>query len=164
MININDSIATESPSLYQEITEKSFAVTGIFIVDCIGNIIPWLMAMFCAVLCDLLTGTYKALVLREEIRFSRMWRNTFGKMVTYFSFIVMVIFMQEASHSFFKSYDVLLIFFLIGLEVMSSASNILKTKGITLDFGAALKLLWSKLFNISKEEINDVIKDDKEDN
>lgn len=33
----------------------------------------------------------------EHVRFSRAWRATMGKMVTYFSFVIMVVMINEAS-------------------------------------------------------------------
>lgn len=132
-----------------------------FVSTSINMMIPWLFVMFSVIFCDLMAGISKSQKLGEEIRLSRAFRDTMGKSVTYFSFVVMVVFIENVSDvPTISKWSILLICFIEGCSIIS---NILKPKGYSFDVVAALGILLKKLFSIDKEDVKDVIKKDEED-
>lgn len=145
------------------ITSKAFGViAGGFIIDSLEDIIMWLIVMFSVVLCDLITGVRKSLSLKEKVRFSRAWRATMGKMVTYFSFVVMAVFIDRATDEAY-SIDKWSILFVCFIEVCSIIANILKPKGYNFNLIAALSVFAKKVFSIDKEDSKEIITKNKED-
>ena len=146
----------EDPELFRWIG-KIFSLTiAPFLLSAIETMVPWLIAMFSVVLCDLFFGYRGALLMKEEIRFSRAWRGTMGKMITYFSFVMMVVLIEKVSGSTYNI-DKFSILFVCFIEGCSIISNILKPKGYDLNVTAAMGLLLKKAFNINKEDTADVI-------
>ena len=96
----------------------------------------------------------------EQVRFSRAVRRTMGKMVTYFSFVFMVVMINKASGSRYDIdvYSCLMVCF---LEMCSIISNILKPKGIELNIVEAFRLIFGKTLKVDKEDIKEVIKEEK---
>lgn len=132
-----------------------------FVSASINMMIPWLFVMFSVIFCDLMAGISKSQKLGEEIRLSRAFRDTMSKMVTYFSFVVMVVFIENISNiPTISKWSILFICFIEGCSIIS---NILKPKGYSFDVIAALGILLKKLFSIDKEDVRDVIKKDKEE-
>jgi hypothetical protein len=127
----------------------------------IAQMIPWLIAMTCVVLCDLVTGVRRALLAHERVRFSRAWRATMGKMVTYFAFVVMVVMVNRAAGGTMHI-DRWACLLVCAIEGCSIVSNLLQPKGYNLDLIAALALLGKKLFGTDKQEVKEVIQKRKE--
>lgn len=146
-----------------QVTAGIFApIAGSFVIDSLQMMIPWLIAMFCVIICDLVTGVRKSLLMNEQIRFSRAWRATMGKMVTYFSFVVMVVMIQKASGMSVRidTYACLFVCFIEGCSIIS---NILKPKGYNINLVAAISVFAKKVFCVDKEDMGDVITKDKEE-
>ena len=88
--------------------EKSIVNTGTegmysvilagFLQESIGHIIPWLIVAFAVILCDLVVGIRKCLIMGEKVRFSSACRRTLGKCVSYFMFVIMVAVIDVAAH------------------------------------------------------------------
>lgn len=146
----------ESKGIYDTVS-KAFSLMGIFIMDCIEDMLPWLVAMFSVIITDLITGCRKSILMGEKVRFSRAFRATMGKMVTYFSFIVMMVFIEHASDGV-HNIDKWAILFVIFIELCSIISNMLRPKGYDFDVIGALSVLGKKLLSLDKEDTKDIIK------
>lgn len=135
-------------------------IAGSFVIDSLQMMIPWLIAMFCVIICDLVTGVRKSLLMKEHVRFSRAWRATMGKMVTYFSFVVMVVMVNRAAGGsmHIDTYACLFVCFIEGCSIIS---NILKPKGYNINLAAAIALFSKKVFSVNKEDVNEVIKEEE---
>lgn len=131
-------------------------VAGSFVIDSLQSMIPWLIAMFCVIICDLVTGVRKSMLMGEHVRFSRAWRATMGKMVTYFSFVVMVVMINRAAGGsmHIDTYACLFVCFIEGCSIIS---NILKPKGYNFNLAKAIAVFCKKMFSVDKEDIEDVI-------
>ncbi len=132
-----------------------------FIVESLEHMIPWLIVSFSVVICDLVFGIRKSMLMDEEIRFSGAIRRTMGKLVTYFAFVCMVVMVNIASGSKWNIdvYSCLLVCF---IEFCSIISNILIPKGYRFNILKALGLFGKKVFDVDKEDVNEIITKDKE--
>jgi hypothetical protein len=131
-------------------------VVGNFVLESLQLMIPWLIAMFCVVMCDLVTGVRKSMLMKQEVRFSRAWRDTMSKLVTYFSFVIMVVIVNRAAGHDYEI-DTYACLFVCFIEMCSITSNILKPKGYTFDMLKALSIFLSKVFKVEKDEVSEVI-------
>lgn len=144
-------------SVFSTATEGGYyVVLATFLQESIGHIIPWLIATFCVILCDLVVGLRKSLLMNEEVRFSSACRRTIGKIVSYFTFVIMMSVVDVAAHGNgeIEKWACLLICF---IEFTSIISNILKPKGYNINLIQLLAVIFSKKFNVSKESIEQVI-------
>lgn len=137
-------------------------IASAFIVESLEHMIPWLIASFSVIVCDLAFGIRKSLLMNEEVRFSGAIRRTMGKMVTYFAFVCMVVMVNIAAGGnwHIDVYACLLVCF---IEFCSIISNILKPKGYNFNLVKALGVMFNKTLNVDKEAIEEVITKDKED-
>lgn len=133
-----------------------------FIAESLEHMIPWLIASFSVVVCDLAFGIRKSLLMREEVRFSGAIRRTMGKMVTYFAFVCMVVMVNIAAGSKWNIdvYSCLLVCF---IEFCSIISNILSPKGYSFNMLKALGVFGKKVLDVDKEDISEIITKDKEE-
>ena len=146
---------------FHQITAGIFGpIAGSFVLDALQAMIPWLITMFFVIICDLVTGIRKSLLMNEHVRFSRAWRATMGKTVTYFSFVVMVVMVNKASGSsmHIDTYACLFVCFIEGCSIVR---NILKPKGYNLNPIGAISIFFKKMFNVGKEDMEGVITRDK---
>ena len=76
-------------------------MSGIF-VEALEPLVNWLLVMTFIIIADLASGIRKHYLLQDEpIRFSKGVRDTMGKFVTYYSFVVAFVMIEIASdHSF----------------------------------------------------------------
>lgn len=147
------TIATDS-------TAGSFAIiAGSFIRETLSHMIPWLIASLAVIVCDLISGIRKSILMNERVHFSSAIRRTMGKMVTYFAFVCMAVTVDIASGGVYHIdiYSCLLVCF---IEFCSVLSNILKPKGYNIDLPKLLALLFGKLAKTSKEEIVEIVKEE----
>ena len=147
---------------HQAIAGVFAPIAGSFVIDSLQMMIPWLIAMFCVIICDLVAGVRKSLLMHDHVRFSRAWRATMGKMVTYFSFVVMVVMIQKASQVSVRI-DTYACLFVCFIEICSIISNILKPKGYNINLAAAIGVFAKKVFSVEKEDMKDVITKKKEE-
>lgn len=128
-----------------------------FLSECIGHIIPWLIVAACVILCDLVTGIRKSLLMGEEVRFSSACRRSLGKCVSYFMFVIMVAVIDVAAHGgeLIDKWACLLVCFIEGCSIIN---NILKPKGLSLDVKKVIEILVGKKLNVN---LDGVVKEDK---
>lgn len=131
-----------------------------FLRESIGHIIPWLIVTACVILCDLVVGLRKSIMMGEEVRFSSACRRSLGKTVSYFMFVIMMVVIDVAAHGNgeIEKWACLLVCF---IEFTSIISNILKPKGINLNLVEVITFALSKKLDVKKDEIKDIIKEDK---
>lgn len=111
-----------------------------FLGDALVLMVPWFIAMFSVIIADLAAGLWKSYRLRVPIRFSKACRETMGKSVVYFAFVLMACCINVASNSDFN-WAKWLSMFVILIEVGSMVSNILKPHGINISMSAFLKAI-----------------------
>lgn len=145
-------------SLFVSSSEGGLSIIfATFLRESIGHIIPWLVVAACVILCDLVVGIRKSLLMNEEVRFSSACRRTLGKMVSYFMFVIMVAVIDVAAHGgeTIDKWACLLICFIEGCSIIN---NILKPKGMALDVNKLFSVVVKKKLDV---DIDGVIK--KED-
>lgn len=126
-----------------------------FLQESIGHIIPWIIVAFAVILCDLVVGIRKSLMMGEEVRFSSACRRTLGKCVSYFMFVIMVAAIDVAAHGG-GTIDKWACLAVCLIEFSSIMSNILRPKGYEVNFAKLIALVFGKKFEMSKKEIEDV--------
>ena len=144
-------------SIATTVTEGSYsAIFATFLQESIGHMIPWLVAAFFVILCDLVVGIRKSLLMGEEVRFSSACRRTMGKMLSYFMFVIMVAVVDVAAHGggVIDKWACLAVCF---VEFSSICSNILKPKGYDINLVKLIAVIFGKKFDIAKESIEEVI-------
>lgn len=151
----------EKSNLYTLAEGSSSTIFAAFLNESLGHIIPWMIVAFFVILCDLVVGIRKSLIMKEEVRFSSACRRTMGKTISYFAFVVMVAVMDVAAHGggVIDKYACLLVCF---IEFTSIISNILKPRGVRIDLAEILAFVFSKRFGVDKEDVKEIIKEDKE--
>lgn len=144
-------------SILASATEGSYsAIFATFLAESIGHIIPWLIVTACVILCDLVVGLRKSIMMGEEVRFSSACRRTLGKCVSYFMFVIMVAVIDVAAHggSTIDKWACLLVCFIEGCSIIN---NILKPKGMSLDIKKLIEILIGKKLDV---KLDGVIKED----
>ena len=132
------------------------AMAGAFLADSLGHMVPWLMTSAAVIVCDLCFGIRRSMLMGEEVRVSRAFRRTMGKMVTYFSFVCMVCMVEVAAGSAY-GIDRWACLLVCGIEFTSIISNILQPKGYSLNMKALVAALLGRVFRTGKDEFKDVI-------
>lgn len=130
------------------------AVASQFVQESIGHMIPWLMVSGAVILCDLVFGIRKSLLMDEDVRFSSACRRTMGKAVTYFAFVVMVAMIDVAAGGDrqIDKYACLLVCFIEGISILG---NYLRPKGYNVNLIRAIGLFFKNKFDV--EGVEDVI-------
>ena len=132
-----------------------------FMQSSIGIMIPWLMVMFAVIITDLISGIRTSIKLGVEVSPSTAFRETMGKMVTYFAWVIMVCMIDEASESSasFAKWACMLI---IVVEGGSIISNILKPHGIDISTKSVLKFFFMRSpLHPSEQEAEELIREDR---
>lgn len=132
-----------------------------FIRDSIQMMIPWLIVMFVVIITDLISGIRKSIKLEVEVSPSTAFRETMGKMVTYFSWVIMVCLVDVAmgGNATAAKWGCLLV---IGIEGGSIVSNIFKPYGVEISLKGILRVIFMRSpLNASLEEVEQVIRDKK---
>lgn len=145
-------------SIMATATEGGYsALFAAFLNESIGHIIPWMVVAACVILCDLVVGIRKSLLMGEQVRFSSACRRTLGKMVSYFMFVIMVAVIDVAANGggTIDKYACLLVCFIEGCSIIN---NILKPKGLSLDINKLFGKLTEKKFGVN---MDGVIKEEK---
>lgn len=127
-----------------------------FLQESIGHVIPWLIVAACVIVCDLVVGIRKSLMMGEQVRFSSACRRTLGKMVSYFMFVIMVSVIDVAANGggTIDKWACLLVCF---IEFSSIMSNILKPKGYDVNFAKLVAVVFGKRFDVAKKDIEEII-------
>lgn len=138
-------------------TEGGYSVVlAGFLQDSIGHVIPWLVATACVIVCDLVVGIRKSLMMGEDVRFSTACRRTIGKFVSYFTFVVMVAVVDVAANGggSIDKWACLLVCF---IEFSSIIGNILKPKGYDVNLAKLIAVVFGKRFGVHGREIEEII-------
>lgn len=127
-----------------------------FLQESIGHMIPWLVATFFVIVCDLVVGLRKCLLMGEEVRFSSACRRTMGKMLSYFMFVIMVAVIDVAAHGggVIDKWACLAVCL---VEFSSICSNILKPKGYNINLVKLIAVVFGHKFNVAKNDIEEII-------
>ena len=145
----------------QVITTTSSVFTPVavaFIEKTIVTMLPWLMVMFAVIITDLVSGIRKSHKLRIHISPTTALRETFGKSIVYFSFVMMVAMIDVAANggTAIAKWACLGI---CALEGGSIVSNIAKPYGIIISPKGLLKLLLKRSpLGIGDEEADEIIR------
>lgn len=132
------------------------AIASAFVIDALGEMVPWLMVMAALVIADLIAGVTRSLKQKQKVRFSKACRDTISKFVVYFSVVVVFAFYDVASGNS-NLYAEWACFLVMIIEAASIASNILKWHGYDLDFNKLVSLIAKKKFNLEDGEMEGVI-------
>lgn len=139
-------------------TEGGYSlIFATFLSESIGHIIPWLIVAACVILCDLVTGIRKSLLMGEEVRFSSACRRSLGKCVSYFMFVIMVAAIDVAAHGgeTIDKWACLLVCFIEGCSIIN---NILKPRGLSLDIKKLIEIIVGKRLDVN---LDGIVKEDK---
>lgn len=149
-------------ALTQSVPGGFAAIASAFIIETLEHMIPWLIASFAVIICDLAFGIRKSLLMGEDVRFSRAIRATMGKMVTYFAFVCMVCMINIASGGEYgiDRWSCLLVCFIEGCSIVA---NILKPKGINVNIISAVGVFCKKVFSVDKGDVEEIFKKEKEE-
>ena len=144
----------------KEVTIGTFAAgASVFLADTINTMIPWLLAMFAVIVCDLIAGVRKSLKLGVHVSPSRAVRETMGKMVTYFAWVVMAC-MIEAAAEHTMSIAMWACLLVCAIEGISIIGNILKPHGYDMSLKGGIALVLGQIFGRSEGEMSDIVKED----
>ena len=132
------------------------AILAGFLNESIGHILPWMVVSAAVILCDLVVGIRKSLIMGEEVRFSSACRRTMGKMVSYFMFVIMVAVIDVAAHGggIIDKWACLAVCL---IEFSSIMSNILKPKGYDINIVKLIAVVFGKKFDIAKKDVEEII-------
>lgn len=133
-----------------------------FLNDSINTMIPWLFTMFAVIVCDLIAGVRKSMKLGIHVSPSRAVRETLGKMVTYFAWVLAVCMIDAAvSHSLgIAKWGCLLVCFIEGISIIG---NYLKPHGYDFSVKDGIVLFLSRVFGGGSEEMRGIINDEHVD-
>ena len=109
-----------------------------FLGESIVLMIPWFITMFTIISADLAAGVWKSYKLQIPIRVSKAFRETMGKMIVYFAFVIMVCCINVALKGEFD-FAKWAALFVVVVEGGSIISTILKTHGINISLNALIK-------------------------
>lgn len=109
-----------------------------FALDTVRIMIPWIIAMVCVILTDLAAGVRKSRKLGVHISWSTAIRETLGKIVVYFAWVVTAAVIDVAANggAVIAKWCCLLVIIIEGGSILS---NILKPHGIELSVKGVLK-------------------------
>lgn len=134
----------------------------LFLQDTVKTMLPWVMAMFAVITCDLIAGIRKSLKLGVHVSWSLAFRETMGKMVVYFATVLMVAMIDAASEHSFKiaMWGSL---FICALEGGSIVSNLLKPYGVELSVRGILRMFVSRWSGNDLRDSDLVMDDEKKE-
>ena len=144
------------------LTEGGYSlIFATFLQESIGHMIPWLVVSFFVIICDLVVGIRKCLLMGEEVRFSSACRRTMGKMLSYFMFVIMVAVIDVAANGggVIDKWACLAVCL---IEFSSIMSNILKPKGYDVNLVKMIAVVFSKKFDVAKKDIEEIIEKEEE--
>ena len=144
------------------LTEGGYSVIfATFLQESIGHMIPWLVVSFFVIICDLVVGIRKCLLMGEEVRFSCACRRTMGKMLSYFMFVIMVAVIDVAANGggVIDKWACLAVCL---IEFSSIMSNIMRPKGYDVNLVKMIAVVFSKKFDVAKKDIEEIIEKEEE--
>lgn len=134
------------------------AMASSFVMQSMESIIPWLFVMTAIICCDLFSAWWRCYKTAIRIRFSKAIRDTMAKVVIYYAFVVSACFTDVAAQMDVNiSRTACLI--VCCIEFSSILGNLMKVHGMEIAFNDIIKFLVRKTANISKEDIEEIIKE-----
>lgn len=135
----------------------SSIITTKYIGDGINTMRPWLVAMTAVVLADLAAGCRKSLKLGVHVSTMTAFRETMGKLVVYWSFVLMVASIEVATG---HKYSIAMwgCLFVSALEALSVVGNILKPLGIDFSLKTIIDVALQRGIGLSKQQADSVAK------
>lgn len=128
-----------------------------FLGEALTQMIPWFVAMISVVSADLVSGLWKSFRLNIPIRFSKACRETMGKLIVYFAFVMMSACINVAEKGEFDWCRWVALFVIV-IELGSMAGNILKPHGINISLSAILKAFLHHSFKeLTCPELDEII-------
>lgn len=109
----------------------------------VAHSLPWLVAMTAVVMVDLFAGLRRCWLVGEEIRWSKGFRATISKLITYWAFALGAVCVQEACDDVYPI-AMWACLSVIAIEGMSILGNILKPHGINLNVVQLIKSIGKK--------------------
>lgn len=132
-----------------------------FLGEALQQMIPWFIAMTSVILADLVSGIWKSMRLDIPVRFSKACRETMGKFIVYFAFVMMAACINVAEKGEFDWCRWVALFVIV-IEIGSMASNILKPHGINISLSALIKAFVHHSFkDLTCPELDEIV--EKED-
>jgi len=150
----------DKPILYTVSEGTYSAILVSFLQESVGHMIPWLIVAAAVILCDLVTGIRKSLLMGEVVRFSSACRRTMGKTVEYFLFVVTMVVIDVAAHGG-GTIDKWACLGVCCVEGVSIVGNIVRPKGYKINFVKLIAVVFGKKFDVEKKDIEDVIEKEK---
>ena len=135
------------------------ALLSQFVIDVINAMAVWLIVMMSVIILDLVASLRKHAIMHdEEIHFSKGMRNTIGKIVLYFAWVVCASVLGVA----YDNLDIvrMSVTFVIIIEGCSIINNILKPKGLSINLAKILLAWLVKVLKADKEMLSDCIEKD----
>jgi hypothetical protein len=135
----------------------SSIITTKYIGDGINTMLPWLVAMTAVVLADLAAGCRKSIKLGVHVSTTTAFRETMGKLVVYWSFVLMVASIEVATG---HKYSIAMwgCLFVSALEALSVVGNILKPLGIDFSLKTIIGVALQRGIGLSKQQADSVAK------
>lgn len=134
------------------------SIAGLYLQQSVEVMTPWLMATFAVIIADLVAGIRKSHLLGVHVSPSTAFRETMGKVVVYFAFVMTAALVDVAAQGNLKIAKWCCLF-IMTVEGGSVASNILKPSGVTISLKGLLKLLLKRSpLGIGDEEADEIIK------
>ena len=131
---------------------------GIF-VQALEPLVNWLLVMTFIIIADLASGIRKHYLMHdEEIRVSKGVRDTMGKFVTYYSFVIAFVMIDIASGGEYHI-DKWACLAVCGIESVSIANNLLKPHGLHMSLQGLLRVLGKKV----EIDTDEIVKKDEND-
>ena len=126
-------MTTTDTSTFSAITASGIATASIlFFREAVIHMIPWLVCAVPLILLDLNFGIKAARSRNEQVRFSRAFRRTFGKVVEYFAWVCFAATAALAFEVRWVEYIVLGAVYVN--ELASIVGNYLETKGLRMNW------------------------------
>lgn len=130
--------------------------SGIF-VQALEPLVNWLLVMTFIIIADLVSSIRKHYLLQDEpIRFSKGVRDTMGKFVTYYSFVVAFVMLEIASGHVYHI-DKWACMTVCAIESFSIVNNLLKPHGLQLSLRGLMRVLGKKV----DVDIDEIVKHDE---
>jgi len=140
------------------------AVASLFFQQSIEIMIPWLIATAGVILADLAAGVRKSHLLGIHVSPSTAVRESIGKLITYFAFVMTAAMIDVAAEGSLKIAKWCCLFIMV-VEGGSVVSNILVPHGIRLSPKAIIKYFLKKSpLGVSDEDAEEFLKQARRDN
>lgn len=137
---------------------------SVFWQQSVEIMLPWLLTTLAVIIADLAAGIRKSHLLHVHVSPSTAIRETMGKVVVYFGFVMSAAMIDVAAKGNMEIAKWCCLFIMV-VEGGSVVSNILKPYGITLSLKAILKFFLKRSpLGVDDEEANEIIKTARREN